>query len=135
MLAVEFIKKRKKLCLVVSVAGLLFLFALFFITSIQIGNNVKKNCQTAQQKYGGVCVEALMSWVSDDSTDIGKNEAIWTLGQLGDKNAISFLESYDNGQKINEKESWDRGISQYELRKAVKLLKSDFNITALVWRR
>ncbi|MFZ5364520.1 MAG: HEAT repeat domain-containing protein [Patescibacteria group bacterium] len=117
----------------IGVGVLLLLFA-FLITGTQIGYDVKKRCDLAQNKYGGECVDALMSQVADDSVRTGKNDAIWALGQLGDKKALPFLEKYDNGQPLPEREPWDEGISQYELRKAIKLLKSEFNISAFIWR-
>lgn len=118
---------------IIGVGILLFLFV-FFITCTQIGYGVKKQCELVQNKYGGECVNALMNLVADESSQYGKNSAIWALGQLGDKKALSFLEKYDTGEKIIGREKWDEGISQYELRKAIKLLKSGFNLSAFIWR-
>lgn len=114
--------------------GLLFLFFVFFITCTQIGFDVKKRCEIAQNKYEGGCVDALMGWVADESSPYGKNDAIWALGQIGDKKALPFLEKYVNGETVPEREKWNERISQYELRKAVKLLKSGMNVSALIWR-
>jgi HEAT repeat protein len=75
-----------------------------------------------------------MSQVADESTQSGKNEAIWALGQLGDRKALPLLESYETGESLPERESWSEGISQYELRKAINLLRSGFNISAFFWR-
>ena len=118
---------------VIGIGILLFLF-IFFITCTQIGYDVKKECERAQNKYGGECVDALVSLIADESNQYGKNSAIWALGQLGDKKVLSFLESYDTGEKLPDHERWDEGISQYELRKAIKLLKNNFNLSAFVWR-
>ena len=115
------------------VAVVLFLFVFLLIAS-QIGDEVKKQCQIAQNRYSGECVDALMNQISDESLQSGKNDAIWALGQLGDKRALSFLEQYDNGQPLPNREPWNEGISQYELRKVIKLIKSGFNISAFVWR-
>src|SRR3989339_255917 len=116
---------------ITGVGILLFLFV-FFITCTQIGYDVKKRCQLAQSKYGGECVDALMSQIADNSSQSGKNNAVWALGQLGDKKALPFLEQYDTGEEILTYGKWDEGISQYELRKAIKLLKSEFNLSAFV---
>ncbi len=131
----DILKKIDKnlFCYIAGVGILLFLFV-FLITCTQIGYNVKRQCELSQSKYGGECVDALMSQVADDSSQYGKNIAIWALGQLGDKRALPFLEKYDTGEKLPEREKWDEGISQYELRKAIKLLKSGFNLSAFVWR-
>ncbi|MFA5029223.1 MAG: HEAT repeat domain-containing protein [Patescibacteria group bacterium] len=121
---------------IIGVGILLFLF-IFFITCTQIGHDVKKRCELAQSRYGGECVEALMSQVADSSSLYGKNSAIWALGQLGDKKALPFLERYDTREPLPDRGirgEWNKGISQYELRKAIKLLKSGFNLSAFVWR-
>jgi len=55
------------------------------------------------------------------------------LGQLGDKRALSILEKYYTGN-IPEKESFDNGLSQYELKKAIKPAQGSFNITHWIWR-
>jgi hypothetical protein len=114
--------------------GILLLFFIFLVTCTQIGYDVEKRCELAQNKYGGECVEALMKQIADDSNQFGKNDAIWALGQLGDQKALSFLEQYNNGEELPDREAWDQGISQYELRKAIKLLSGGFNLTAFVWR-
>jgi len=114
--------------------GILLFFFVFFVTCTQIGYDVKKYCESAQGRYGGECVDALMSRVADDTDQYGKNGAIWALGQLGDKKALPFLEKYDTGGPLPDREKWSEGISQYELRKAIRLLRSGFNLSAFVWR-
>lgn len=131
----EILKKiDKSLVSYLAGIGILIFIFLFIITAIQIGSDVKKRCETAQVYYGGECVDALMNQIADESKTAGKNDAIWALGQLGDRKALPFLKSYDNGQPLPDREPWNEGISQYELRKAIKLLESGFNVTAFVWR-
>ena len=84
---------------IIGIGLLLFLFV-FLITCTQIGYDVNKECELAQNKYGGQCADALIGLISDESSQLGKNSAIWALGQLGDKKALSFLEQYDTGEKI-----------------------------------
>jgi hypothetical protein len=55
------------------------------------------------------------------------------LGQYGDNRALPALQNYYTGD-IPEKEPLDKMISQYELKKAIKLAKGGLNITALFWR-
>ncbi len=129
-----FKKIDKNLISYVAGAGILFFLFVFFITCAQIGYGVKKHCALAQNRYGGECVDALISQVADPSAQNGKNDAIWTLGQLGDKKALPFLGKYNTGEPLPAREKWDEGISQYELRKAIKLLKGGFNLSAFVWR-
>ncbi|MFA5128659.1 MAG: HEAT repeat domain-containing protein [Patescibacteria group bacterium] len=130
----NFKKIDKNLIGYVAGVGILVFLFVFLVTCTQIGYDVKKRCELAQSRYGGECVDALMSQVADESDRYGKNDAIWALGQLGDKKALPFLETYDNRQPLLDRESWNEGISQYELRKAIKLLKSGFNISAFIWR-
>jgi len=114
--------------------GILFFLLIFFLTGTQIGHDVGKRCESAQNRYGGECIDALIKQIADESSQSGKNDAIWALGQLGDRKALPLLEKYDTGEEIPDREKWGEGISQYELRKAIKLLKSGFNLSAFVWR-
>lgn len=129
-----FQKIDKNLAWYILGVGVLFFLFIFFVSCTLIGYGVKKQCAAAQNKYGGDCVMALTDLVANKSSQYGKNDAIWALGQLGDKRALPFLEKYDTGEKIKGREKWAEGISQYELRKAIKLLKSGFNLSAFVWR-
>jgi len=127
-------KIDKNLIIYILSVGVLLCLFIFFITCTQIGYEVKNRCEIAQTRYGGECVDALMDQVADESTKTGKNDAIWALGQMGDKKALVFLEKYNNKQPLPNREPWNQGISQYELRKAISLLKGGFNISAFVWR-
>lgn len=95
---------------------------------------MKEECSKAQTKYPGDCVAALSLTLEDTSNDFRtRNSAIWALGQLGDKRALTVLEKNYTGN-IPEKESLDAGLSQYELKKAIKLAGGSFNATHWVWR-
>jgi len=118
---------------IIGLAIIIFLF-IFLVTCTQIGYDVQKRCEFAQYRYGGDCVNALMNQISDEDDQYNKNSAIWALGQLGDKQALPFLEKYNNHKELPEYESWQKGISQYELRKAIRLLNSGINLSAFVWR-
>ena len=124
--------KEKLLILLAVGAGT---FALFFVISaVWIGQEVKNRCFEAQGRYGGECVPALMHWLDDPDNDYGsRNSATWALGQMGDRRAFPVLEKYYTGD-IPDREKWDGVLSQYELKKAIKLLESGVNITAPFWR-
>jgi len=118
-------------------------FILFFlVTSTLIGSSVHDKCLHAQGRYGGDlpagrqgCVDALIKFLEDESNPIGeRNSAIWALGQLGDAKALSVLEKYYTGD-IPDREPWNDVVSQYELKKAIKLVDGGFNATHFVWRR
>lgn len=113
-------------------AGVLLL--VFVITCSWIGFEVKNVCREAKRQYGGDCVEGLISQLEDERRGYGdRNDAIWALGQLGDKRALLILNKYYTGE-IPEREPYDGGISQYELKKAVNLAGGGTNVSATFWR-
>ncbi|MFZ2024870.1 MAG: HEAT repeat domain-containing protein [Microgenomates group bacterium] len=110
-------------------------FLLFFvICCVWIGYDVKQQCQTASRTYGGDCVTALSTLLSDEHRGFReRNNAIWALGQLGDSRAYPLLSNMYTGN-IPDREPLDTMISQYELKKAVALTNGGFNMTAVFWR-
>ena len=112
--------------------GMLVLF--FVLVGILTGSDVRKRCKMAEERYGGDCVEALLALAGDEGALYEeKNSAIWALGQLGDKRALPILEKMYTGA-VPDREPWKKMISQYELGKAIKLLRGGANIGAFVWR-
>ncbi|MDD4975509.1 MAG: hypothetical protein PHY93_14210 [Bacteriovorax sp.] len=111
------------------------IFALFFvITCVWIGVSVKTKVQEAKADYGGSSTEALMTLLEDESQSFrSRNSTVWALGQLGDSQALPILEKYYTGE-IPDREPLNEVISQYELKKAIKLLDGGKNLTAIFWR-
>lgn len=109
-------------------------FALvFFLTGTWIGLDVREHCLIAKSRYGGDCVESLIRTVEDESNDFHeRNDAIWSLGQLGDPRGESVLKKYHTGT-IPNREKYDEMLSQHEIRKARRLIESGFNVTHFVW--
>jgi hypothetical protein len=127
-------KKWRRLIIYSFLIGAGVMFLGLVITCTWIGYGVKENCQEAQEQYEGDCVEALVQLVEDESNPYGeRNSAVWSLGQLGDPRALPALERLYTGE-IPDREPWDDTLSQYELKKALKLLRGGFNISAIVWR-
>ncbi len=124
---------KKFIWYLIGIVVVVLVFVLL-VVSAQIGYGVQQRCKAAQAQYNGDCVEALMNQVADETKTSGKNDAIWALGQLGDRRALSFLQQYDTGETLPERESWEEGISQYELRKAIRLLETGWNVPAIFWR-
>ncbi len=123
--------------LIISLLGLCisFFISIFLITSMYIGKGVKRECNYAKEKYQGDCVQALIKVIQEEKNGfVKRNYAIWALGQMGDKRALPVLKSYYTA-RIPEKEPYHKGISQYELRKAINLIESGKNISAIVWRK
>ncbi len=124
---------KQKLFFTASVGASIFLL-FFVITSTWIGYDVKTRCQEAKRTYNGDCVEALTALLEDNNQAYrSRNSAIWALGQLGDSRALPVLQTYYTGN-IPSRESLDKTISQYELKKAINLTSGGFNITAFLWR-
>ncbi len=87
---------------------------------LQIYGGVKDSCLKAQDKYHENCTDSLMLFVqSEEESFTDRNTAIWALGQLADRKALPVLKSMYTGN-IPNKEPYDKGISQYELKKAIK---------------
>ncbi|MFH1426331.1 MAG: HEAT repeat domain-containing protein [Candidatus Kerfeldbacteria bacterium] len=127
-------KRIQKIVLYLFAVGFGVLFLLFLSGSLIIGNSVQEQCRDAQERYDGDCVEALIQLLDDeDNSYADRNHVIWALGQLGDERALPMLEKYYTGE-IPEREPYDAGISQYELKKAVNLASGGFNITSFIWR-
>jgi len=110
--------------------GLLF----FVIGCTWIGYEAKNNCKEAQAKYGGNCTQALSARLNDPTQSFkSRNDAIWSLGQWGDPDALPVLQSLYTGD-IPNREPYNQVISQYELKKAIKLCHGGTNLTAIFWR-
>lgn len=114
--------------------GIGFFVLVFLVSCAWIAVDVKERCMMAQSRYEGDCVEALIQVVDGDINSYQeRNNAIWALGQLGDERAKEVLEKYYTGN-IPEREPYDQGISQYELKKAIKLVNGGTNITHFIWK-
>lgn len=111
------------------------IFILFFVISCSwIGFEVKNQCQIAINKYGKDCVESLIMTLDNNNEAFKtRNDAVWALGQMGDRRALPTLKKYYTG-KIPNREPLNKTISQYELKKAIKLVAGGYNITAIFWR-
>ena len=102
--------------------------------STWIGYRVHTVCITATKHYSGDCSEALVKVVDEESYEYRfRNDAVWALGQLGDRKSLSILQRHYTGV-VPPKENYDQTLSQYELRKAIELVTKDQNLTALWWR-
>lgn len=116
------------------IVGAFFILFVLILTGRIIGGQVSNICLDSNAKNSGDCPGYLMSLLVDETNDYQKrNSAVWALGQLGDIRAIPVLKRYYTAV-IPRRESLDQTLSQYELKKAISLLESGFNITAVFWR-
>lgn len=128
------IKKLFGSFLYVAAIGISIFLLFFVICCAWIGYDVKDQCQVAKSQYGKDCVESLILLLDDKNQPFrSRNSAIWAMGQLGDKRALNILKKYYTG-KIPNREPLAKTISQYELKKAIKLASGGLNLTAVFWR-
>jgi len=119
--------------LYISAIGVSIGLLLFVVTCTIIGYEVNQICSDARSEYKNDCVGSLITLLNDETQPFReRNSAIWALGQLGDNRALPVLERYYTGN-IPERESLSEGISQYELKKAIKLASGGLNITTWAW--
>ncbi|MDP8241629.1 MAG: hypothetical protein P9M09_01185 [Candidatus Celaenobacter antarcticus] len=84
-----------------------------------IYTGVKNICVEAKREFGQDCVQSLMLYIrSDDHNRKDKRHAVWALGQLADKDAISFLE--DLQKEYGCQEDPKKSKICYEIYKAIK---------------
>ncbi|MEJ2577708.1 MAG: HEAT repeat domain-containing protein [Kineosporiaceae bacterium] len=115
-------------------AGLGILTLAFVGIGLVIGHQVREQCRSATDQYSGGCVEASLLLLQDENQDPrSRNEAVWALGQIGDRRALPVLRRYRTGP-IPSTEPWDADLSQHELEKAIRQVDGGLNVTAVIWR-
>ncbi|MCF7820719.1 MAG: CapA family protein [Candidatus Pacebacteria bacterium] len=129
-------KFNKKNWLFLGVSLFLLFVIIFYFSAKQIGTSVSQICSFAQNKYRQDCVTSLILVLDNKDLDFSlRNRAIWALGQLGDKRSLPSLNNYILKEaQGSEKKPLNSEISQYELKKAIKLVSGSPNITAWLWR-
>lgn len=113
-----------------------FVLAIFILFIIILGSfvyiirkSVNDTCLKAQSEYGYTCVKALITLIENPDRDFhSKNDAIWTLGRLGDREGLQVLQSIYTGN-IPEREPYDEMISQYEIKKAILLIDKNADVS------
>jgi len=121
----------KKWAIRISATLFILLFALLLGIELMIGTGVRQNLQKAQNRFPGDRVTALIAVVGCESCNISdRNHAVWTLGMLEDQRALPALEKYYTGEQCSHTSM----ICQYELEKALTLLRADNNYNAILWR-
>lgn len=122
--------KNLFLWLGLTVPGLLFV--IFVVSSISIGTGVQEIINEARDLHQGNRIESLIHFMESEEIPVSKrNRAVWALGQMGESRALPFLIKHS----LSEEEHSDQALSRHELKKAIKLCKGGWNITAWTWRR
>ncbi|MFA5270114.1 MAG: HEAT repeat domain-containing protein [Patescibacteria group bacterium] len=104
----------------------------FLLTLNFIGYGVREQCNIAQGRYDGDCVEALSQYLDDENNGYySRNSAIWALGQLGDERALPVLQKYYTDYSGGR---GDRSVelSQLELKRAIGYMEGNLNIPKLL---
>lgn len=114
-----------------------FVLVLAFLTYVHIVifRDVKHVCAEARKEFPGDHVEALITYLKSDTHSFKeKNRAIWALGELADKRALTVLISLRTGRECDKPCSATNYICQYELEKAIKHCEGGFIPVKWIWR-
>ena len=112
---------KKRIIFIVVAAGAVLIFTLFGLSLVEIYSSVKARCDVARHEFGGDSVEALMALIESDTSSFKeKKDAIWALGQLGDKRAVPFLEKLITDKEQPPPFDSSKYIVQYSVKKALK---------------
>jgi hypothetical protein len=121
----------KKWTLRISLVLFIVLLALFSAAEISIGLGVRQFSQLAQDQFRSDRVSALMKMVACDACAMeDRNHAVWALGQLADSRALPVLEKHFTGKPCDH----GNEVCQYELGKALRLVRSGWNTESCFWR-
>lgn len=98
--------------------------------ALLIGVAVKNYSRMAKEQFPGDRVEALIALVECESCrTVSRNDAVWTLGQLGDPRALPVLEE---NFTANKRDRLDEDVLQIAIR---HIRRGDINWTeAFLWR-
>lgn len=112
---------KKRIIFIVVAAGAMLALVLFGLSLVEIYSGVKERCDNARYEFGGDSVEALMSLIESDKHSFKeRNDAIWALGQLGDRRAVPFLQKMITDEDQPPPYDSSKYIVQYSVKKALK---------------
>ena len=114
-----------------SAAIVIALAVLFCVAELMIGSGVREFSEKAQTHFPGDRNTALIAMVECGSCRMSdRNHAVWALGQIADQRALQILEKHYTGKPCNHQ----RTLCQYELEKALRLVRSGHNTESFFWR-
>jgi hypothetical protein len=124
-------RNLKKWAIRISVVLFVALFVMFSMASLMIGLGVRGFSSAAERQFPGDRAGALISMVGCESCSLrDRNHAVWALGQLAEARALDVLEKYYTGKPCDH----EHFICQYELEKALALVRSGRNPSSFLWR-
>lgn len=110
---------------------LVFVLIVYVRVCWNIGSGVKGISAQAAQEYSGDRVEALIGYIQSEKHSLrDRNRAVWALGRIGDRRALSVLEKFYIGEPCDH----NKYLCQHELKKAINLCKGGLNICSWISR-
>lgn len=107
-------------CLIIILIGFVWI-------CFDIRLSVKDISAKAVQEYPGDRVQALISYVQSEKHSLReRNRAVWAIGQIGDRRALSVLEKYRTCKDCDH----NKYLCQHEINKAINLCKGGLNLTS-----
>ena len=107
---------------VLSIIIILGLCGSYIGLRIWFKSDINKIRNSAQSKFEGDKIEALISVLNSDSEKLkNKNQAIWALGKLNDERAMPTLKNLQTNSECNH----SRFVCQRELEKAINNLEGN----------
>jgi len=98
---------------------------------LMIGWGINSTSRSAMAQFDGDRIEALMALVDCQNCRLeDRNRAVWALGQLRDKRALSILYKYRTGNPCDHL----RQICQREISKAIRWTEGNSYMLPQIWR-
>lgn len=125
--------KNKKLVLII-IIGVTFTSSIIY-SFYSIYQSVFEISMKAKNNFGFDTVDSLVALVkSDKYSYYEKNQAIWALGQIGDKRALPTLSKLDTDEIQQKPWNSKKYIVQYTVEKSIKQINSSFIATRWMYK-
>ena len=125
------LKRASRIALWILAIVMGILFIAYLGANILIGWGINNESRSAMARFGGDRIEALISVVDcQDCRLQDRDHAVWALGQLKDKRALTVLHKYRTGKPCNH----SRQICQYEISKAIRWTEGKSYMLPQIWR-
>ena len=109
--------------------GFISVILVYLVCCWIIFSGVKSITTQATEEFRLTPVQSLIAVIESNKFGFEKkNDAIWALGQIGDKKALPILEQIFT-DKIEKHCNRSENICQYEVQKAIKFCRSNFIVT------
>ena len=131
--AISFFVNNKvgKIFFLVYMGIMILIFSAFIAAKVYIKREAKNVAKEASAVFQKDNTESLLILLDSENYSLKeKNMAVWGLGVLKDKNALSKLELLYTDEECNHSEE----LCQYELKKAILKIKGEFRGSWQAWR-